>query len=91
MVIDLHLTDEIIRSSHYEPRYSLQIQLEYLEKELDRALVIGETNVDIIHGIGEGILKKVVHKVLKEHPHVLKFVNEYHPLYGYGSTQVIFK
>lgn len=91
MVIDLHLTDNIINSSHYEPKYSLQIQMDYFEKELDKSLVIGYHEVHVIHGIGEGILKKAVHEYLKTHPHVQSFVNEYHPLYGFGSTKVIFK
>lgn len=91
MVIDLHLTDEIINSSHYEPQYSLSIQMDYLEKELDNALVQGCDSITIIHGIGEGILKKEVHKYLKSHPHVGEFKNEYNPLYGFGSTIANFK
>jgi dsDNA-specific endonuclease/ATPase MutS2 len=91
MVIDLHLTSDIINSSHYEPKYSLQIQMDYFEKELDKSLVIGCHEVYVIHGIGEGILKRTVHEYLKTHPHVQSFINEYHPLYGFGSTKVIFK
>lgn len=91
MVIDLHLTKEIIDSSHFDPRYSLQIQMDYLEKELDKSLVIGSHEVYVIHGIGEGVLKKAVHNYLKTHPHVHSFVNDYHPLYGFGSTKIVFK
>ena len=91
MVIDLHLTNEIINSSHYEPKYSLQIQMDYFERELDKSLVTGYHEVYIIHGIGEGILKKAVHDYLKIHPHVQSYINEYHPLYGFGSTKVMFK
>lgn len=91
MVIDLHLTPDIINSSGYEPRYSLQIQMDYFEKELDKSLVVGYHEVYVIHGIGEGVLKRAIHDYLKTHRHVQSFINEYHPLYGFGSTKVIFK
>lgn len=91
MVIDLHLTEEIINSSHFDPKFSLDIQIDYLERKIDESLVMGYENVTIIHGIGEGILKKEVHKFLKSHPHIGDYVNEYHPLYGFGSTVANFK
>ena len=87
MVIDLHLTDGKI----YDERYPLRVQLDYFEKELDKALVLGLSEITVIHGIGEGVLKGAVHKISKEHPHVKSYVNEYHPLYGFGSTKIIFK
>ena len=85
MVIDLHLAEGTFWD------FPLESQLNILEKEMDKALVMGLSEIIIIHGIGEGILKKAVHKMLKTHPHVGSYVNEYHYLYGFGSTKVTFK
>lgn len=81
-VIDLHTNSDL--------RDSLGIQLGIFEKELDRALVSGLDGLIVIHGIGEGVLKREVHRILGEHPHVSEYKNEYHPMYGWGSTKIIF-
>jgi hypothetical protein len=91
MVIDLHLPSRITDSPEFEPRYALQIQLDIFETELDIALVNGETELVVIHGIGNGVLKKEVHKLAKKNPHVDTCINEYNPLYGFGSTKITFK
>lgn len=84
MVIDLHLAQNNIA-------HPIVAQLNYLEKELDRALVLGLNEITVIHGIGTGALKAAVHKVAKEHPLVSSYEHGYHPLYGFGSTKIIFK
>jgi dsDNA-specific endonuclease/ATPase MutS2 len=91
MVIDLHLPSYITQSKDFDPRQALQMQLDLFESELDKALVNGEFELIIIHGIGSGILKKEIHLLAKSHPHVDNCVNEYHPLYGFGSTKITFK
>ena len=91
MVVDLHLPNSITESSNFDPKHALQIQLDIFEAELDLALVNGETELVVIHGIGSGILKKEVHKLAKKHPHVDLCINEYNPLYGFGSTKITFK
>jgi len=85
MEIDLHLTKEILSSPYFDPKDALSIQIGILEKEIDKALVSNLTEVTIIHGVGEGVLKKEVHKVLKAHPSVSEYSNDY------GKTKVIFK
>ena len=91
MIIDLHLTKEILESPYYDPRNSLSIQLDIFEKELDNAIVTNVHELVVIHGIGEGVLKKEVHKLLKKHPLVSGYSNEYNILYGMGSTKITFK
>ena len=39
MIIDLHLTKDIIESPYFDPKNSLYIQLDMFEKELDNAIV----------------------------------------------------
>ncbi len=85
MEIDLHLTKDIINSPYFDPKNALSIQISILEKELDNAILKNITEMTIIHGIGEGILKKEVIKVLKNYPLVSEIKEEY------GKTKIIFK
>ena len=91
MIIDLHLTKDIIESPYFDPKNSLYIQLDMFEKELDNAIVANVPELTVIHGIGEGVLKSEVHKILKKHPLVAGYINEYNILYGMGSTKIVFK
>ncbi len=47
--------------------------LEVLEKYLDRVILAGFTTVYVIHGKGEGKLRKVTHEFLRNHPYVQDF------------------
>lgn len=85
MEIDLHLTKEIINSPHFDPKYALSIQIDILEKGIDNAILANAADITIIHGVGEGILRKEVHKILKGHPHVSEIVDDY------GKTKAILK
>jgi len=91
VIIDLHLSNTITQSNNFDPRFALQMQLDMFETELDKALVNGDTEVIVIHGIGSGVLKTEIHKLAKKHPHIDTCINEYHPLYGFGSTKITFK
>ena len=43
----------------------VKIQMEYCKKELDLAMFKAKHSLKIVHGIGEGVLKSEVHKLLK--------------------------
>ncbi|MBM9575635.1 Smr/MutS family protein [Leptospira sp. 201903070] len=61
---------------------------EKLEREIQEAFLAGETFVEIIHGIGEGVLKKLTVDTIRSHD-FLKEVD--YSLYGIsnpGSTLV---
>lgn len=49
--------------------------LEALEKCIDDALVAGADMVRIVHGKGEGVLRKVTQDFLRRHPHVASFTD----------------
>lgn len=88
--IDLHL-EALVRDPESVPRDQvLTTQLKYFENYLQMALKLGVDNIFIIHGVGDGILKREVHKRLEKTRFVRKFKNEYHKKYGYGATEVIF-
>ncbi|NLN17622.1 MAG: endonuclease MutS2 [Firmicutes bacterium] len=60
--------------------------LDLADKYLDDALLAGLSQVRIVHGKGAGILREVIHKLLKEHPHVEDFRLGYPNEGGAGVT-----
>jgi hypothetical protein len=88
--IDLHLP-ALVRDPDSVPKDQvLSTQMRYFENYLQMALKLGVDNIFIIHGVGNGILKREVHKTLEKTRYVRKFKNEYHTKYGFGATEVIF-
>ena len=89
-VIDLHiekLTDKYAGMTAHE---ILLFQMNVLEKYLDKAELYFMKHVIVIHGIGKGRLKEEIHEMLKIRPHIKSFVQQYHPWYGNGATEVYF-
>jgi hypothetical protein len=88
--IDLHL-ESLVRDPDSVPHNQvLTTQLKYFENYLQMALKMGVDNIFVIHGVGDGILKREIHKLLEQTKYVRKFKNEYHEKYGFGATEVIF-
>jgi hypothetical protein len=89
-VIDLHiekLSDDWKQLSNYE---MLSLQLKTFEKYLDLAFAHHQHSLTVIHGVGEGRLRDEIHDILRLKKEVKSFVNQYHPLYGYGATEIFF-
>ena len=90
-VIDLHiekLTDNWQRMSNFE---ILTLQLKTFEKYYQLAIVHHQPSLIVIHGVGEGRLRDEVHEILRTKQEVKNFVNQYHPRYGYGATEIFFQ
>lgn len=90
-VLDLHiekLTDDHRNMSAHE---KLTLQLQSLDRWLDKAELHYLKNLWVIHGIGTGRLKEEVHEVLKRRENVKSFIAQYHPWYGYGATEILLK
>ena len=90
-VIDLHiekLNDDWHHLSNYE---ILSQQLKTFEKYYDLAIAHLQPSLTVIHGIGEGRLRNEIHDILRLKKEVKSFVNQYHPLYGYGATEIFFQ
>lgn len=85
MEIDLHLTKEILNSPYFDPKHALSLQIDILEKGIDNAIISNSHEITIIHGVGEGVLKKEVHNVLKKHPNISSIIDDY------GKTKAILK
>lgn len=87
--VDLHIE----KVPGYVPGMSnaekLQLQLEQFEQKLDHAIAGGLDRIYFIHGVGKGILKMEIHRMLQRRKEVKSFNNNYHPKYSYGATEVI--
>ncbi len=90
-VVDLHiekLTSDWQRLSNFE---ILTIQLREFEKWYELALAHHLPSFIVIHGVGTGKLRDEIHDILKTKREVKTFVNQYHPNYGYGATEIYFQ
>ncbi len=90
-VIDLHIekiSNDFRGLSNYE---ILQMQLKEFEKYYQLAIVHHLPSMIVIHGLGEGVLRDEVHDLLRLKKEVNSFVNQYHPVYGFGATEIFFK
>jgi len=87
-VIDLHiekLSDDWKHLSNFE---ILTIQLKAFEKYFYLAVAHHQPNLIVIHGVGKGKLKDEIHEILKTKKEVKSFINQYHPNFGYGATEI---
>lgn len=90
-VVDLHiekLTDYWKHLSNYE---ILSLQLKTFEKYYHLSVVHHQPSLIIIHGVGEGRLRDEIHDILRLKKEVKSFVNQYHPNFGYGATEIFFQ
>ncbi len=90
-VIDLHaekLTDDWKNLSNYE---ILSLQLKTFEKYYDLAVAHMQPSLIVVHGLGTGRLRDEIHELLRMRKEVKSFVNQYHPQFGYGATEIYFQ
>ena len=87
-VVDLHIEKLTDQPNHLRPDDMLQLQLDTAVNYLELALVHQLKKIIFIHGIGEGVLRDALHEQLKAHRRVSAVINQYHPSYGYGATEV---
>jgi Smr domain len=87
--IDLHIQNLINGHARLDKGEIVRIQLQHFHRFLDNAVRLGMPRVFVIHGVGEGKLRESIAAELAQHPHVVKFKNEYHHKYGYGATEVV--
>jgi dsDNA-specific endonuclease/ATPase MutS2 len=69
----------------------LNIQLREFEKWYELAVAHRQANLIIIHGVGSGRLRDEIHDALRLKKEVKSFVNQYHPSFGYGATEIYFQ
>lgn len=89
-VIDLHiekLTNYWQKMTNAE---KLDLQLKTFEKYYDLALQHHQSMLIVVHGVGTGKLREEIHEILRLKKEVKSFVNQFHPSFGYGATEIYF-
>lgn len=90
-VVDIHiekLSDNFKHMSNFE---ILTMQLHEFQKWYDLAVAHRQPSLIIIHGVGTGKLRDEIHDILKTKREVKTFINQYHPQFGYGATEIFFQ
>lgn len=90
-VVDLHiekLTDSWKHLSNYE---KLDMQLKTFEKYYELAVLHHQPQLIMVHGLGTGKLRDEIHDILRLKKEVKSFVNQFHPSFGYGATEIYFQ
>lgn len=89
--VDLHIE----RLAHDWQQMSnieiVALQMSEFEKAFDLAVAHHQPSIIFIHGVGSGRLRDELHERLRLKKEVKYFVNQYHPSYGYGATEVYFQ
>lgn len=86
--IDLHiekLTKDYEFMSNAE---MLKLQLETFERNLNYAIASAMDEITFIHGLGNGVLRKEIHKYLSQLPNIKYFKDAQKSPFGYGATLV---
>lgn len=89
--VDLHIEKLMPDYESMDTLEILALQLKTFEKYLDLAIAHRLPSFIVIHGIGSGRLRDEIHEILRLRKEVKSFVNQYHPAYGYGATEVFFQ
>ncbi len=87
-VVDLHIEKLTNSWKHLSNFEILNFQLSAFEKYYDLAVLHHQPSLTVIHGLGEGKLRDEIHFILKNKREVKTFVNQHHPQYGYGATEI---
>jgi hypothetical protein len=90
-VVDLHIEKLADDWKRMSPGEMLDLQIKTFERHYDDAVQHRQPNLIIIHGVGTGRLRDEVHEILRHKKEVRSFVNQYHPSFGYGATEIYFQ
>ena len=90
-VIDLHIEKIFNDWKHLSNFEILTAQLKEFEKYYELSVLHYQPSLTVIHGVGEGKLRDEIHDLLRLKKEVSSFVNQYHPSYGYGATEIFFQ
>ena len=71
--------------------FRLAQALDELERQIDRAIMANLGGFEVIHGHGEGILKRGIHDRLKSHPSIKSFNFAVPEAGGFGKTVIELK
>lgn len=86
--VDLHLHELVDDERMLSDGEKLEFQLRYFERALESAIRNGKRKLIVIHGVGEGVLREEVRRLLQYYDTV-QFHDADMRRYGVGATEVI--
>jgi hypothetical protein len=86
--IDLHIEELHPQPDGLSNSEKMRIQLEVFEKNLNQAIAAGMDQITFVHGIGNGVLRKEIHKRLSQLENISYFQDTQKDQWGYGATLV---
>lgn len=71
--VDLHIEHLVNDHTHLSNSEKVQLQLETFEIALSRAIAAGMIEITFVHGIGQGVLRKEIHTILRKTKQIKSF------------------
>lgn len=90
-IIDLHASALLPDAADYLPAEIFRMQIESLHTFMQEAIVQGAKELLIIHGVGNGLLRRAVADIVQTYRQTSRISHEWHPRYGFGATAVRMK
>jgi hypothetical protein len=89
MEVDLHIHELLERTHGMTNGEIVQVQMEHFERMLRMAEEKKIRRVIFIHGVGQGVLRAEIRKLLTQfYPHC-EYLDAPYTEYGYGATEVV--
>jgi len=90
-IIDLHLEELTDNPKSLPPQEAMQLQMSAFNQALEKAIAHDLSNITFIHGVGKGVLKVELRKVLGSNPYIQGFEDADPKKFGSGATIVYLK
>ncbi len=90
MEVDLHIENLVDLPKKLEPGQIVETQLRVFERMLEKAIEQRKRKAIFIHGVGQGVLRAEIRKLLEYYPNVIVQDASYKE-YGYGATEVVIR
>ena len=87
--IDLHA--DKLGITHLNAPAILTYQYDLFQKEFDLGISNDLMELTVIHGVGNGTLRSMIHKYISQNPHVEWFKDAQKEKFGYGATLIHYK
>ena len=88
MEVDLHIQHLVPKTRGLDSFEIMNIQLDTAKYKIDFAIAKRIQRIVFIHGVGEGVLKYELYRLLKEYEGQLKYYDADYQKYGIGATEV---
>ena len=88
MEVDLHIQHLVPKTRGLDSFEIMNIQLDTAKYKIAFAITKKIQRIVFIHGVGEGVLKYELYRLLKEYEGQLKFYDADYQKYGIGATEV---